>query len=58
LWVGVKGYANVVIAGFPRNKFKFSVFLMMIGVEHFTVGLSLTKKTPNTYIYKRQLDLG
>jgi len=24
-----------VIAGFPRNKFKFSVFFFYIGVEHF-----------------------
>jgi len=25
LWIGVKGYSNLEIAGFPRNKFKFGV---------------------------------
>jgi len=25
LWLGVKGYSNLEIAGFPRNKFKFGV---------------------------------
>jgi len=38
----------VVIAGFPRNKFKFSVSLYFIGVELFTYQLSWFKKTPNT----------
>lgn len=48
----MKGYPNMVIAGFPRNKFKFSVSYLLSGVEHFIVGLSLTKKTPNTLRFK------
>jgi len=33
LWVGVKGYSNLMIAGFPRNRFKFSVYQKTNGVE-------------------------
>jgi len=44
----VKGYPNLEIAGFPRNKFKFSVPWNNCGVEHFIDLLSKSEKTPNT----------
>jgi hypothetical protein len=35
LGLGVKGYPNVEIAGFPRNKFKFSVSVSVPPDRHF-----------------------
>jgi len=47
----------MVIAGSPRNKFKFSVSFKSIEVEHFTVGLSPAKKTTNAMLITgKQLD--
>ena len=35
LWVGVKGQSNLVIAGFPRNVFRYSLMYKCRGVEHW-----------------------
>ena len=35
LWVGVKGQANSVIAGSPRNAFRCSVACSVMEVEHW-----------------------
>jgi hypothetical protein len=35
LWVGVKGQANSVIAGSPRNAFRCSVECSAMEVEHW-----------------------
>ena len=34
LWLGVKGQANSVIAGSPRNVFRYSVVRSLMEVEH------------------------
>ena len=34
LWIGVKGQANPVIAGSPRNVFRYSVACSSMEVEH------------------------
>ena len=34
LWIGVKGQANPVIAGSPRNVFRYSVACSASEVEH------------------------
>ena len=52
LWIGVKGQANSVIAGSPRNAFRCSVGRSAMGVEHWmgTGAYKLTNpsQTPNT----------
>ena len=35
LWIGVKGQANSVIAGSPRNAFRCSVGCSVMEVEHW-----------------------
>ena len=35
LWIGVKGQANSVIAGSPRNAFRCSVVCFLPEVEHW-----------------------
>ena len=35
LWVGVKGQSNSVIAGSPRNIFRYSVERSLAEVEHW-----------------------
>jgi len=35
LWIGVKGQANSVIAGSPRNAFRCSVACSAMEVEHW-----------------------
>ena len=35
LWIGVKGQANSVIAGSPRNAFRCSVECSVMEVEHW-----------------------
>ncbi len=35
LWIGVKGQANSVIAGSPRNVFRYSVRCSASEVEHW-----------------------
>ena len=37
LWLGVKGQSNLVIAGSPRNVFRYSVACSVTGVEHWMV---------------------
>ncbi len=34
LWIGVKGQANLVIAGSPRNIFRYSLIWFLTEVEH------------------------
>ena len=34
LWMGVKGQSNRVIAGSPRNIFRYSLIRYLGGVEH------------------------
>ena len=34
MWVGVKGQSNSVIAGSPRNIFRYSLARFVAGVEH------------------------
>ena len=34
LWIGVKGQTNPVIAGSPRNVFRYSVACSALEVEH------------------------
>jgi hypothetical protein len=34
LWVGVKGQPNSVIAGSPRNIFRYSLWWLLTEVEH------------------------
>ena len=34
LWMGVKGQSNWVIAGSPRNIFRYGVVRFLRGVEH------------------------
>ena len=35
LWVGVKGQSNLVIAGSPRNVFRYSLSVSLTGVGHW-----------------------
>ena len=35
LWVGVKGQSNLVIAGSPRNVFRYSLRDSLTGVGHW-----------------------
>ena len=51
LWVGVKGQANPVIAGSPRNVFRYSVGCSASEVEHWkgkgAYKLTDLSQTPN-----------
>ena len=52
LWLGVKGQANSVIAGSPRNAFRCSVVCSVPEVEHWMdAGVARStnsNQTPNT----------
>ena len=51
LWIGVKGQANSVIAGSPRNAFRCSVGCSVVEVEHWmgkgAYKLTDPNQTPN-----------
>ena len=46
LWIGVKGQANSVIAGSPRNAFRCSVVCFLPEVEHATLHLNAFRVDP------------
>ena len=56
LWIGVKGQANSVIAGSPRNVFRYSVRCLASEVEHWMGNgaspLTDLNQTPNAGAYK------
>lgn len=60
LWLGVKGLSNLVIAGLPRNIFKYNFLIDCCGVENslctswVSLGIKLIETT-NTYTTVREV---